>query len=150
MFRNTHLVQIPFHILIKRYRKNTRLLALVIFYENGGKFIRKLFRVFSCVIYTITGRYVCIDYLGSEESKLSGLKIACTGSSKHNVMDYNKWHTNYTQVAFFWLSRVRNIWVSYCNSSVEVSAGSNQSLMNNTNSSSGCNYTVQWYIVCLV
>ena len=45
--------------------------------------------MFSCVIYTITGRYVCIDYLGSEESKLSGLKIACTGSSKHNVMDYN-------------------------------------------------------------
>ena len=43
----------------------------------------------SCVIYTIIDIYVCIDYLGSEKSKLSDLKIGCTGSSKHNGMDYN-------------------------------------------------------------
>ena len=42
-----------------------------------------------CVIYTIIDKYVCIDYLGSEKSKLSDLKIGCTGSSKHNGMDYN-------------------------------------------------------------
>ena len=42
----------------------------------------------SCVIYTIIDKYVCIDYLGSEKSKLSYLKIGFTGSSKHNVLDY--------------------------------------------------------------
>ena len=43
----------------------------------------------SCVIYTIIDKYVCIDYLGSDKSKLSDLKIGCTGSSKHNGLDYN-------------------------------------------------------------
>ena len=42
-----------------------------------------------CVIYTIIDKYVCIDYLGSKKSKLSGLKTGCTGSNKHNGMDYN-------------------------------------------------------------
>ena len=48
-----------------------------------------MFRVLSCVIYTSINKYICIDYLGSEKSKLSDLKIGCTGSSKHNGMDYN-------------------------------------------------------------
>ena len=65
------------------------MLALVIFYESGKTIIRKLFRVLSCVIYTIIDKYFCIDYLGSDKSKLSGLKIGCTGSSKHNDMYYN-------------------------------------------------------------
>ena len=33
--------------------------------------------------------YVCIDYLGSEKSKVSDLHLGCTGSNKHNGMDYN-------------------------------------------------------------
>ena len=52
-------------------------------------YIRKLFRVLSCVIYTIIDKYVCIDSLGSDKSKLSDLKIGFTGSNKHNGMDYN-------------------------------------------------------------
>ena len=43
----------------------------------------------SCVLYTIINKYVCIDYLRSEKSKLIYLKIGSTGSSKHNGMDYN-------------------------------------------------------------
>ena len=43
----------------------------------------------SCVIYTIIDKYVCIDYLGSDKSKLSDFKIGCTGSHKHNGIDYN-------------------------------------------------------------
>ena len=62
---------------------------MVIFYESGGGIIRKLFRVLSCVIYTITNRYVCIDYLGSEKSKLSDLRLGCTGSNKNNGTDYD-------------------------------------------------------------
>ena len=48
-----------------------------------------MFRVLSSVIYIIIDKYVCIDYLGSEKSKLNDLKIGCTGSRKHNGMDYN-------------------------------------------------------------
>ena len=48
-----------------------------------------MFRVLSCVIYTIIDKYVCIDYLGTEKNKISDLKIACTGSIKHDGMDYN-------------------------------------------------------------
>ena len=43
----------------------------------------------SCVIYNIIYKYVCIDYLGSKKSKVSNLKVGCTGSNKHNGMDYN-------------------------------------------------------------
>ena len=48
-----------------------------------------MLRVLSCVIYIVIDKYVCIDYLGSDKLKLSGLKIGCTGSNKHNGMDYN-------------------------------------------------------------
>ena len=48
-----------------------------------------MFKVLSCVIYTIIDKYVCIDYLGTDKNKISELKIACTGSSKHDGMDYN-------------------------------------------------------------
>ena len=68
------------HINKTLQKKNTIVLALVIFYESGKTIIRKLFRLLSCVIYTIIDKYVCIDYLGSEKSKLSNLKIGCTGS----------------------------------------------------------------------
>ena len=48
-----------------------------------------MFRVLSCVIYTIIDRYVCIDYLGTEIKKISELRLGCTFSSKHEGMDYN-------------------------------------------------------------
>ena len=55
------------HISKTLQKLNTRVLALIIFYESGEKIIRKLFRVLSCVIYTIIDKYVCIDYLGSDK-----------------------------------------------------------------------------------
>ena len=69
--------------------KNTRVLALVIFYVNREKITKKMFRVLSCVMYTIIGKYVCIDYLGSEKSKLIDLRLGGTGSYKHYDMDYD-------------------------------------------------------------
>ena len=47
-----------------------------------------MFRVLSCVIYKIIGKYVYIDYLGSDKSKLSGLHPGGTGKDKHNDTDY--------------------------------------------------------------
>ena len=77
------------HIAKTLSKNNTRVLALVIFYESGGGVIIKLFRVMSCVIYTIIDKYVCIDYLGSNKSKLSYLRLGCTESNKHNGRDYD-------------------------------------------------------------
>ena len=42
-----------------------------------------MFIVFSCVIYTIISNYVCIDYLGSEKTKLGDLRLGVAGSYKH-------------------------------------------------------------------
>ena len=70
-------------------KANTRVLELVMFYENRGKNARKMFRVLSCVIYTIISKYVCIDYLGSEKSKLSDLRLGVTGRYKHLDKDYD-------------------------------------------------------------
>ena len=42
-----------------------------------------MFKVFSCVIYTIISKIVCIDYLGHEKKKLSDLRPGPGGSYKH-------------------------------------------------------------------
>ena len=64
------------------------MLALVVFYELGSTTPRKMFKVLSCVIYTIIERYFCIDYLGTEKKKISELRLGCTLKSKHECMDY--------------------------------------------------------------
>ena len=48
-----------------------------------------MFRVLSCVIYTIIGKYICIDYLGSDKSKLSDLRLGGTGRYKNYDTDYD-------------------------------------------------------------
>ena len=58
------------------------------FYENREKKCKEMFRVFSCVIYTIIRKYVCIDYLGSEKSKLSYLSLGVYGKYKHLDKNY--------------------------------------------------------------
>ena len=50
----------------------------------------QIFRVLSCVIYTIMRKYVCIDYLGYEKSKLSYLRLGVTGRYKHLHKNYDK------------------------------------------------------------
>ena len=46
---------------------------------------KKMFRVLSCVIYTIISRYVCIDYLGYEKSKSGYLCLGVSG--RYNQLD---------------------------------------------------------------
>ena len=73
----------------KMMNRDTRVLALVVFYELGNFNPRKMFRVLSCVIYTIIGRYFCIDYLGTETNKISKLRLGCTLKTKHENKDYD-------------------------------------------------------------
>ena len=87
-FKHTFGPDTNIHIGKTLSKKNKSVSIGYILWE-WEKFIRKLFRILSSVICTIIKKYVCIDYLGSEKSKLSYLKIGCTGSSKHNGMDYN-------------------------------------------------------------
>ena len=48
-----------------------------------------MLRVLSCVIYTIIRKYVCIDYLGSEKSKLSDLCLGVYRRYKHLDKNYD-------------------------------------------------------------
>ena len=52
-------------------KKNTCVLALVIFYETRHKNATKSFRVLSCVIYTIIDIFVCIGSLDCQPKRLS-------------------------------------------------------------------------------
>ena len=70
-------------------KPNTIVLSLVMFFENRKTNAKKMFRVLSCVIYTIISNCVCIDYLGSEKSKLSHLRLGVAGSYKHLGKKYD-------------------------------------------------------------
>ena len=50
---------------------------------------KEIFRVLSCVIYTIISKYVYIDSLGSEKSKLSYLCLGVTGRYKYLDKNYD-------------------------------------------------------------
>ena len=65
--------------------RDTRVIALVAFYELGNNNPRKMFKVLSCVIYTIIDRYVCIDYLGTEIKKISGRMPLLHMSKRKNL-----------------------------------------------------------------
>ena len=65
--KNTFCPSTNIHIGKILLKTNTRVLALVMLYENRGGDTRKMFRVLSCVIYTIINKYVCIDYLGYDK-----------------------------------------------------------------------------------
>ena len=66
----------------------TRVLALIVFNELGTFNSRKMFKMLSCVIYTIIDRYVCIDYLGTETKEISELKLDCSLETRHENKDY--------------------------------------------------------------
>ena len=59
------------------------------FYESREKNTGRMFRVLSCVIYTIISKYFCIGYLCSEESKLSYLRPGVSGRYKHLDKEYD-------------------------------------------------------------
>ena len=66
------------------------MITLVVYYEHGNLNPRKMFKVLSCVIYTIIDRYVCIDYLGKEINKISKLKLGSSLKTRHEDKDYDK------------------------------------------------------------
>ena len=51
-------------------KKNTSVMKLIMIYENSEKGIRKMYRVLSCVVYTLIDNYVFIDYLPCQSKQL--------------------------------------------------------------------------------
>ena len=48
-------------------------MALIMIYENSGKYIRKVYRVLSCVFHTLIDNYACIYYLSCQPKTLCGI-----------------------------------------------------------------------------
>ena len=44
-------------------KRDTCVIAIIMFYETNGKKPKKWYRVLSCVLYSLIINYVCIDYL---------------------------------------------------------------------------------------
>ena len=46
-------------------------MALIMFYDNNGIKPKKVYRVLSCVIYSLVYNYFCTDYLSCQSKTLS-------------------------------------------------------------------------------
>ena len=77
------------HINDILFRANTRVIVLIVNNEHGSFSTRNVFKVLSCVIYTIIDKYVCIDYLCTEKKRLIELKLGLTLKTKHEDQDYD-------------------------------------------------------------
>ena len=75
------------HISKILLKPNTIVLALGMFFDNR-KNAKKVFIVLSCVIYKIISNYFCIDYLGSEKTKLNDLRLGISGVTNINTSSY--------------------------------------------------------------
>ena len=64
-------------------KKNTSVLALIMFYDTRADNPRKAFRVLSCVIYNIMKNYFCIDYLDFRPKQLSEITVGSRGGYTH-------------------------------------------------------------------
>ena len=85
---NTFGVDTKKQINVILKRPNTRVIAFIINYEHGSYSPRKMFKMLSCVVYTIIYKYVCIDYLCTENKRISELKIGNSLISRHEDKDY--------------------------------------------------------------
>ena len=52
-------------------KKNTCLLGLIMFYKTNGLEPKKMYRVLSCVLYSLVENYGYIDYLSFQSKTLS-------------------------------------------------------------------------------
>ena len=57
-------------------KKNTFVMAPIVIYENNGE--KKVYRVLSCVVYTLIDNYVCIDYLLCQSKTVSDISSNST------------------------------------------------------------------------
>ena len=75
-------------IKAKLFKNNTRVLALLFFYETRADKIA--YRVLSCAVYTIIKNYVCIDDLACQLKKLSKITVGSGRVSKHGDKSFDR------------------------------------------------------------
>ena len=54
-------------------KKDTCVIPLIMFYESKGKNPIKVYRMLSCVLYSLINHYDCIDYLCCKSKTLSSI-----------------------------------------------------------------------------
>ena len=52
---------------------NTCVMTLIMIYDNNGGNAKKVYRVLSCVVYSLIDNYVCIEYLSCQSKTLSSI-----------------------------------------------------------------------------
>ena len=75
-------------IKAKLAKKNTSVLALIIFYETIVD--KKAYIVLSFFIYTVIKNYVCIDYLAGKPKQLSGIPVDSGGDPKNGDKSFDR------------------------------------------------------------
>ena len=66
-------------------KNNTSVMALILIYENNGENPKKMYRVLSCVVYTLIYYYVCIGYLPCQLKTL--ISISCNPTFKNTCFN---------------------------------------------------------------
>ena len=61
---------------------------------------KEIFKLLSCVIYTIISNYVCIDYLGFESKTFSELGLGSDGRFKRVNKNHDKTSNSLTDMEF--------------------------------------------------
>ena len=73
-------------------KKNTCVMALIMFYDNNGLKPKQVYRVLSCVVYYPIYNYVCIDYLFCQSKTLSSISSQPTFENKFQYIT-RYWHS---------------------------------------------------------
>ena len=70
-------------------KKDTCVIALILFYENKGEKQKNIYRVLSCVLYYLIDNYVYIDYLLCQSKiliRISSNRISEKASLKYYLV----------------------------------------------------------------
>ena len=70
-------------------KKNTCVMVLIMIYENNGLEPKQLYRVLSCVVYSLIDHYICIDYLSCQSINLISVESKPTfEQTSFNILIY--------------------------------------------------------------
>ena len=77
---------------IKKFskKKNTCVMALKMIYDNNGGNAKKVYRVLSCVVYSLIEYYFCIDYLSCQPKALK-LYFIQTNISRYKYQYFTRY-----------------------------------------------------------
>ena len=64
-------------------KNDTSVMAIIMIHETAEITIRKVYRVLSCVVYTLIHNYVCIYYLSCQPKTLCGISKNPTFKEKY-------------------------------------------------------------------